>query len=128
MRAVIVLEGINDIKGTPEQTDPLAIEDAYRRIVERAHARGIRVVGATITPYGGYSAYTERREAIRLTVNAFIRNADLFDAVVDFDAAVRDPADPHRILPAYDPGDHLHFNDTGMRALADDIDLDTLLL
>jgi lysophospholipase L1-like esterase len=128
VRAVIVLEGINDIKGTPEQKDPLAIEDAYRRIVERAHARGIRVVGATITPYGGYSAYTERREAIRLTVNAFIRNADLFDAVVDFDAAVRDPADPHRILPAYDPGDHLHFNDTGMRALADDIDLDTLLL
>ncbi|MER5668751.1 SGNH/GDSL hydrolase family protein [Streptomyces mirabilis] len=127
VRAVIVLEGINDIKGTPEQTDPLAIEDAYRRIVERAHARGIRVVGATITPYGGYSAYTERREAVRLTVNAFIRNADLFDAVVDFDAAVRDPADPHRILPAYDPGDHLHFNDSGMRALADDIDLDELL-
>ncbi|MGW1501124.1 SGNH/GDSL hydrolase family protein [Streptomyces mirabilis] len=128
VRTVIVLEGINDIKGTPEQTDPLAIEDAYRRIVERAHARGIRVVGATITPYGGYSAYTESREAVRLTVNAFIRNAELFDAVVDFDAVVRDPADPHRILPAYDPGDHLHFNDTGMRALADDIDLDTLLL
>ncbi|MFE2970899.1 SGNH/GDSL hydrolase family protein [Streptomyces sp. NPDC059340] len=127
VRTMIVLEGINDIKGTPEQTDPLAIEDAYRRIVERAHARGIRVVGATITPYGGYSAYTESREAVRLTVNAFIRNADLFDAVVDFDAAVRDPADPHRILPAYDPGDHLHFNDTGMQALADDIDLDELL-
>ncbi|MFG2364530.1 SGNH/GDSL hydrolase family protein [Streptomyces mirabilis] len=128
VRTVIVLEGINDIKGTPEQKDPLAIEDAYRRIVERAHARGIRVVGATITPYGGYSAYTESREAVRLTVNAFIRNAELFDAVVDFDAVVRDPADPHRILPAYDPGDHLHFNDTGMQALADGIDLDTLFL
>ncbi|MGW4977917.1 SGNH/GDSL hydrolase family protein [Streptomyces mirabilis] len=127
VRTVIVLEGINDIKGTPEQKDPLAIEDAYRRIVERAHARGIRVVGATITPYGGYSAYTESREAVRLTVNAFIRNAELFDTVVDFDAVVRDPADPHRILPAYDPGDHLHFNDTGMQALADGIDLDTLL-
>jgi lysophospholipase L1-like esterase len=127
VRTMIVLEGINDIKGTPEQTDPLAIEDAYRRIVVRAHARGIRVVGATITPYGGYGAYTESREAVRLTVNAFIRNADLFDAVVDFDAAVRDPADPHRIRPAYDPGDHLHFNDTGMQALADDIDLNTLL-
>ncbi|MET7782765.1 SGNH/GDSL hydrolase family protein [Streptomyces mirabilis] len=127
VRTVIVLEGINDIKGTPEQKDPLAIEDAYRRIVERAHARGIRVVGATITPYGGYSAYTESSEAVRLTVNAFIRNAELFDAVVDFDAVVRDPADPHRILPAFDPGDHLHFNDTGMQALADNIDLDTLL-
>jgi lysophospholipase L1-like esterase len=127
VRTMIVLEGINDIKGTPEQRDPLAIEDAYRRIVAHAHARGIRVVGATITPYGGYGAYTESREAVRLTVNAFIRNADLFDAVVDFDAVVRDPADPHRIRPAYDPGDHLHFNDTGMQALADDIDLDTLL-
>jgi lysophospholipase L1-like esterase len=127
VRTMIVLEGINDIKGTPEQRDPLAIEDAYRRIVARAHARGIRVVGATITPYGGYGAYTESREAVRLTVNAFIRNAELFDAVVDFDAVVRDPADPHRIRPAYDPGDHLHFNDTGMRALADGIDLGTLL-
>jgi lysophospholipase L1-like esterase len=127
VRTMIVLEGINDIKGTPEQRDPLAIEDAYRRIVARAHARGIRVVGATITPYGGYGAYTESREAVRLTVNAFIRNGALFDAVVDFDAVVRDPADPHRIRPAYDPGDHLHFNDTGMRALADGIDLGTLL-
>jgi lysophospholipase L1-like esterase len=127
VRTMIVLEGINDIKGTPEQRDPLAIEDAYRRIVAHAHARGIRVVGATITPYGGYGAYTESREAVRLTVNAFIRNGALFDAVVDFDAVVRDPADPHRIRPAYDPGDHLHFNDTGMRALADGIDLGTLL-
>ncbi|MFD7474670.1 SGNH/GDSL hydrolase family protein [Streptomyces sp. NPDC059837] len=127
VRTMIVLEGINDIKGTPEQRDPLAIEDAYRRIVARAHARGIRVIGATITPYGGYGAYTESREAVRLTVNAFIRNGALFDAVVDFDAVVRDPADPHRIRPAYDPGDHLHFNDTGMRALADGIDLGTLL-
>jgi lysophospholipase L1-like esterase len=127
VRTMIVLEGINDIKGTPEQRDPLAIEDAYRRIVAHAHARGIRVIGATITPYGGYGAYTESREAVRLTVNAFIRNGALFDAVVDFDAVVRDPADPHRIRPAYDPGDHLHFNDTGMRALADGIDLGTLL-
>ncbi|WP_329362732.1 SGNH/GDSL hydrolase family protein [Streptomyces sp. NBC_01483] len=127
VRTMIVLEGINDIKGTPEQRDPLAIEDAYRRIVARAHARGIRVVGATITPYGGYGAYTESREAVRLTVNAFIRNGALFDAVADFDAVVRDPADPHRIRPAYDPGDHLHFNDTGMQALADGIDLGTLL-
>ncbi|WP_434481977.1 SGNH/GDSL hydrolase family protein [Streptomyces sp. NBC_01340] len=127
VRTMIVLEGINDIKGTPEQRDPLAIEDVYRRIVARAHARGIRVVGATITPYGGYGAYTESREAVRLTVNAFIRNGALFDAVVDFDAVVRDPADPHRIRPAYDPGDHLHFNDTGMQALADGIDLGTLL-
>lgn len=131
VRAVIVLEGINDIKGTPEQTDPRAIEDAYRRIVVRAHARGLRVIGATITPYGGHGAWTKAREAVRRTVNTLIRNGTrtggLFDAVVDFDAAVRDPADPRRIRPAYDPGDHLHFNDAGMRALADSIDLDALI-
>jgi lysophospholipase L1-like esterase len=126
VRAVIVMEGINDIKGTPEQTNPAALEAAYRRIVARAHAHGIRVVGATITPYGGHGAWTKSREAVRLTVNAFIRTAGLFDAVADFDATVRDPADPHRIRPAYDPGDHLHFNDAGMRAMADTIDLTTL--
>ncbi|MFF1451418.1 GDSL-type esterase/lipase family protein [Streptomyces sp. NPDC058274] len=122
VRAVIVMEGINDIKGTPEETHPEALEDAFRRLVSRAHARGVRVIGATITPYGGHVAYTETREAVRLAVNAVIRSGGLFDEVVDFDAVVRDPARPHRILPAYDPGDHLHFNDAGMRALADAVD------
>ncbi|GGN95423.1 SGNH hydrolase [Streptomyces albiflavescens] len=126
VRAMIVMEGINDIKGTPEQTDPGAIEDAYRRIVRRAHARGIRVIGATLTPYGGHAAYTAAREAVRQSVNAVIRTRGLFDAVADFDATVRDPSHPHRILPAYDPGDHLHFNDAGMKAMADRIDLTTL--
>ncbi|WP_393076766.1 SGNH/GDSL hydrolase family protein [Streptomyces sp. LN704] len=127
VRAVIVMEGINDIKGTPEQRDPRALEDAYRRIVTRAHALGLRVVGATITPYGGHPAWTEAREAVRQEVNAFLRRGGLFDAVADFDAAVRDPADPYRIRPAYDPGDHLHFNDAGMRAMADTVDLGTLV-
>lgn len=127
VRAVIVMEGVNDIKGTPEQRDPRALEDAYRRIVTRAHALGLRVVGATITPYGGHPAWTEAREAVRQEVNAFLRQGGLFDAVADFDAAVRDPADPYRIRPAYDPGDHLHFNDAGMRAMADTVDLGTLV-
>jgi lysophospholipase L1-like esterase len=126
VRAVIFLEGINDIKGTPEQTNPRPLEDAYRRIVRRAHAHGLRVIGATITPYGGHSAYTEKREAVRRAVNAAIRAGGLFDAVADFDAAVRDPSHPNRILPAYDPGDHLHFNDAGMRAMAGTIDLTAL--
>ncbi|MFD4522940.1 SGNH/GDSL hydrolase family protein [Streptomyces sp. NPDC058470] len=125
VRVVIVMEGINDIKGSPEQKDP-AIEDAYRRLVSRAHARGIRVIGATLTPYGGHSAHTPAREAVRQKVNTVIRTRGLFDAVVDFDAVVRDPALPSRILPAYDPGDHLHFNDAGMKAMADSIDLATL--
>lgn len=124
---MIVLEGINDIKGSPEVTDPLDLENAYRLLVRRAHARGLRVIGATITPYGGHSAYTPAREAVRLAVNGAIRTRGIFDAVADFDATVRDPGRPNRILPAYDPGDHLHFNDTGMRALADTIDLTALV-
>lgn len=125
-RVLIVLEGINDIKGTPAATDPGAFESAYRTLVSRAHAHGIRVIGATLTPYGGNSGYTAAREAVRQKVNVFIRGGGPFDGVVDFDAAVRDPAQPQRILPGYDCGDHLHFNDAGMRALADTVDLTDL--
>ncbi|WP_405845633.1 SGNH/GDSL hydrolase family protein [Streptomyces sp. NBC_01518] len=126
VRVVILLEGINDIKGTPNATDPAAFEDAYRTLVSRAHAYGIRVIGATLTPYGGSGGYTAAREAVRQEINGFIRGGGPFDAVVDFDAAVRDPAQPERILPGYDCGDHLHFNDAGMRALAETVDLTTL--
>ncbi|MBW8792521.1 MAG: SGNH/GDSL hydrolase family protein [Streptomyces sp.] len=127
VRTLVVLEGINDIKGTPETTDPAELVQAYRTVVARAHERGIRVVGATLTPYEGYSAYTAAREAVRQRVNALIRTGHVFDAYVDFDAVVRDPQQPGRILPAYDPGDHLHFNDTGTRALADAVPLADLL-
>jgi lysophospholipase L1-like esterase len=117
-RTLVVFEGINDIKGVPEAGDPAAYADAYRTLVSRAHARGIKVVGVTLTPFGGYSAYTAARESVRQHVNAFIRTGGAFDAVADADAAVRDPADPTRIRPAYDPGDHLHFDDAGMAAVA----------
>jgi lysophospholipase L1-like esterase len=127
VRTLVVLEGINDIKETPEQTDPRVLENAYRLLVRRAHARGIRVIGATVTPYGGHGAYTPAREAVRQAVNTAIRTHRIFDGVVDFDAAVRDPACPSRVRSAYDPGDHLHFNDAGMRALADAIDLSALV-
>jgi lysophospholipase L1-like esterase len=126
VRVLVVLEGINDIKGTPEASDVRAFEAAYRTIVARAHAHRIRVVGATLTPYRGHSAFTEAREAVRQKVNAFIRTGQAFDAVADFDAAVRDPADPQRIRPAYDPGDHLHFDDAGMLALAEAAELPVL--
>ncbi|WP_151481058.1 SGNH/GDSL hydrolase family protein [Streptomyces albicerus] len=126
VRTLIVMEGINDIKTVPNQTDPAALGAAYREIVWRAHARGIRVVGATLTPFGGHGAYTEDRERVRQAVNQLIRTSGLFDGVADFDAVVRDSSRPHRMLAAYDPGDHLHFNDAGMRALADSIDLAAL--
>ncbi|MEV5146363.1 SGNH/GDSL hydrolase family protein [Streptomyces sp. NPDC052727] len=121
VRVLVVFEGINDIKGTPEASDAAAFADAYRTVVTRAHARGVRVVGVTLTPYGGHPAWTAAREAVRQRVNAFIRGGGAFDAVADADATVRDPDDPGRILPAYDPGDHLHFNDAGMAAVADTV-------
>ncbi|GLF97886.1 SGNH/GDSL hydrolase family protein [Streptomyces yaizuensis] len=128
LRAVIVMIGINDIKGTPEAADPAVYEAAFRRLATRAHARGVHVVGGTIAPYAGHPGYTEAREAVRQAVNRFIRTSPLFDGVADFDAAVRDPARPNRILPAYDPGDHLHFNDAGLQAMADAVDLADLRL
>ncbi|MBV2354299.1 SGNH/GDSL hydrolase family protein [Streptomyces sp. J2-1] len=119
VRVLIVFEGINDIKGTPVADDPDAFAAAYRALVARAHARGIRVIGLTLTPYHGHSGYSDAREAVRRRVNAFIRTGGLFDAVADVDAVVRDPYAPARIRPGYDPGDHLHFNDAGAAAVAD---------
>ncbi|MFF3482611.1 SGNH/GDSL hydrolase family protein [Streptomyces sp. NPDC002701] len=127
VRTLIVMEGVNDIKSAPNQTDPAALAAAYREIVRRAHARGIRVVGATLTPFGGHGSHTAARERVRRSVNRLIRTGGLFDAVADFDAVVRDPSRPERMRPAYDPGDHLHFNDAGMRALADSVDLAALI-
>ncbi|MEU6414395.1 SGNH/GDSL hydrolase family protein [Microbispora sp. NPDC046933] len=123
----ILFEGVNDI-GTAEAsqaaqrqvTDDLIA--AYDQIVTRAHARGIRVYGATLTPFGGNVSYDDAqgyREAARQAVNRWIRTSRRFDAVIDFDRAARDPADPRRLLAAYDVGDHLHLNPAGYQALAD---------
>ncbi|WP_026359986.1 SGNH/GDSL hydrolase family protein [Amycolatopsis nigrescens] len=120
---LIVLEGINDIQQTPHQTDPAVIIAAYRQIIAQTHARGIRVVGGTLTPFKGWMVYDETLEATRQAVNTFIRTSGAFDAVIDFDLAVRDPADPQRLLPAYDSGDHLHPGDAGYQAMADAVDL-----
>ncbi|MFF7970919.1 GDSL-type esterase/lipase family protein [Streptomyces sp. NPDC007905] len=119
VRVLVVFEGINDINGTPEVDDPAALADAYRTLVARAHARGIRVIGVTLTPYRGHRFFNASREAVRQQVNGFIRTGGVFDAVADADAVLRDPADLQRLLPGYDHGDHLHFNDAGLRAVAD---------
>jgi len=94
---------------------------AYRQIIERAHAHGVAVFGATLTPYGGSS--TPDGEAARQRVNDWIRGSGAFDAVLDFDAVWRDPEDPARIAAGFDLGDHMHGNDAGYKALADSIDL-----
>ncbi|UFR06043.1 SGNH/GDSL hydrolase family protein [Streptomyces sp. Go40/10] len=123
---LILFEGVNDI-GTADATPEAqraAADDliaGYRQIVVRAHAQGIRVYGATITPFGGNTPYDDpagEREAARQRVNAWIRTPGHFDAVIDFDRAVRDPEAPDRLLPALHVGDWLHLNPAGYRVLA----------
>jgi lysophospholipase L1-like esterase len=131
VRWLIVLEGINDI-GTRvaarQKGEPYATADdliaAYEQIITRAHARDVRVYGATILPFEGASNYfTPDGEADRQKVNAWIRTSGRFDGVIDFDAATRDPRNPSRLAPAVDGGDHLHPSAAGYRVMADAIDL-----
>ncbi|MBP2321895.1 lysophospholipase L1-like esterase [Kibdelosporangium banguiense] len=123
VRTLIVFEGVNDIQQTPHQTDPQQIISAYRQIAAQARARGIRVLGATITPFKGWRSWTEELEVTRQAVNTFVRTGGAFDGVIDFDAVVRDPQDPQRIKPEYDTGDHLHPGDAGLRAMGEAVPL-----
>ncbi len=127
-RTVILLAGINDIMQAPRQTDPARIAAGLAGLAARARAAGLRVVAGTITPWQGYHAYTPAADRVRLRVNAWIRSSGggAFDAVADFDRAVRDPFAPLRLSARYDGGDHLHPNDEGMRALAEAVPLDRL--
>jgi lysophospholipase L1-like esterase len=131
VRWLVVLEGVNDL-GTASQArargeararaaDLIA---AYEQIVERAHAHDIRVYGATIMPFGGFTAYASpEAEADRQTVNAWIRSSRIFDAVIDFDEVARDAENPSRLSPAVDGGDQLHPSAAGYKILADAVDL-----
>ncbi|MGP3923619.1 SGNH/GDSL hydrolase family protein [Streptomyces sp. 8N616] len=118
VQAVVIELGLNDILRTPQVTDPQKIADGLRQLVQQAHARGLRVVGGTLTPFGGHRGFTPRLNAVREQVNAEIRAGRVFDEAVDFDEALRDPAQPLRLLPRYDSGDHLHPSDDGYRAMA----------
>ncbi|TWV31490.1 SGNH/GDSL hydrolase family protein [Streptomyces misionensis] len=127
VRWLVLFEGVNDI-GTADATEAAQRQvtadllAAYDQIVVRAHAQGIPVYGATLTPFGGNTDYDDPngyREAARQAVNRWIRTSGRFDAVLDFDRAVRDPSRPRRLLPSSDVGDHLHLNPAGYRVLAD---------
>jgi lysophospholipase L1-like esterase len=124
---LLILEGINDIGRLHNYPDSgLTAADlisALNQMIVRAHAHGIAVIGCTLTPYHGAGYYTENGEAIRKAVNDWIRNGGAFDGVVDLEAAVRDPNHPDTFLAADDPGDHLHPNDAGYKAMGDAIDL-----
>lgn len=117
---LIVFEGVNDLGVNGSPTTVNALIAAYQQFITKAHAAGIKVIGATITPFGGnsYDDPAGTHEAARQTVNSWIRTSHQFDAVADFDQAVRDPANPRRLQPIYDSGDHLHLNPAGYHSLA----------
>ena len=122
---VIVLEGINDIGmardgPTPSAGDLIA---AHEQMVERAHAHGLKMFGATLTPFEGAAYFTPAGELKRQAFNTWMRSNKLYDGLIDFDAAVRDPQNPTKMLPRYDSGDHLHPNDAGYEAMGSAIDL-----
>lgn len=126
VKAVIVEIGLNDLFKTPRQFDPNKLVAGMRKVVKQAHARGLRVIGSTLTPFGGHRGYSVRMDNVRQEVNRQIRAGNVYDEVVDFDKALRDPAAPHRLLPAYDSGDHLHPSDEGYKAMARAVDLKQL--
>jgi lysophospholipase L1-like esterase len=122
---VIVLEGINDIGNARQNPTPSA-EDliaAHKQLIEQAHARGLKIVGATLTPFWGAAYYTEVGEAKRQALNEWIRTSKAYDGVVDFDRATRDAGDPKKLLEKYDSCDYLHPSDAGYKAMGDAIDL-----
>ena len=134
VRWLIVFEGVNDLGGLARtgevpQADHAALVErllaAYRQILERAHAHGLQVFGATITPYTGSDYYhpDPLSEADRKAVNQWIRAPGHFDAVIDFDAVVRDPAHPDQLLPSFDCGDHLHPSPAGYKAMGEAVPL-----
>jgi lysophospholipase L1-like esterase len=122
---VIVLEGINDIGNARQNATPTAADliAAHRQLIQQAHARGLRIIGATLTPFWGAAYFTEAGEAKRQAVNEWIRTGNAYDGVIDFDKATRDPGDPKKFLDKYDGCDYLHPSDAGYKAMADAIDL-----
>ena len=135
---IVLLEGINDIcfpgakmdgQYLADPADAPSVQDitnAYQQLISRAHARGVKVIGVTITPCEGADIpeyYSATKEASRQKVNEWIRTSSAFDGVIDFDAVMRDPNHRSQLLPKFASKDHLHPNDAGYRAMADSIDL-----
>lgn len=131
VRWIVLLEGINDIGNSGPQAKPQdrvtaeQIIDGMKSLIVRAHAKGLKIYGGTLTPFRGASwpYHSTANETKRRAVNDWIRHGGAFDGVVDFDKAIRDPLHPDRMLAKYDSGDHLHPNGEGYRAMAGAIDL-----
>jgi lysophospholipase L1-like esterase len=130
VRWLIILEGINDLgtaAGAREKGQPAATAadmiNAFDQAITRARDHGIKVYGATIMPYGGCFYFAEQGEADRQAINDWIRHSGRFDEVIDFDLVARDPSDPSMLRAGLHTGDHLHLNTTGLKTIADAIDL-----
>ena len=129
VKYLIVLEGINDIGNVaqPHERSDLIIDRgllfALTQIVMRAHEHGIKVFGATLTPYKGAGYYSGAGETMREDVNQWIKTSGTFDGVIDFDQVARDPSNPAVFSPQVDSGDHLHPGDAGYKAMGSAIDL-----
>jgi lysophospholipase L1-like esterase len=135
---VTVMEGINDIGAgigeafvfgpranapAMENPTPDDLTGAYRQMIGKAHTHGVKIIGATLTPFEGAAYYSESGNTTRLAVNQWIRTGGAFDAVIDFDAVIRNPESPNKFRPEFDSGDHLHPNDAGYKAMAEAVDL-----
>jgi lysophospholipase L1-like esterase len=135
---VILLEGVNDLGFPGAKLGDVALADpsnvrtaeeligAYRQLIARAHTRGVKLIGCTLTPFEGVSIpgyYSETKEAARQNVNQWIRSSGAFDGMIDFDRVLRDPDHPSRLSPRLVSEDHLHPNDRGYQAMANAIDL-----
>ncbi len=130
---VILLEGINDIgfsqlpnSGCSSPNTDVSADEiiaGYQQIIAQVHAEGLKIFGGTLTPFQGAFYFSVAGEAKREAVNAFVRTSGMFDGVIDFDKAVRDPSNPLQFLPLYDSGDHLHPNDAGYQAMANAVNL-----
>ncbi|HWE52857.1 MAG TPA: SGNH/GDSL hydrolase family protein [Bryobacteraceae bacterium] len=125
---LVILEGINDIgRGLGPNASPanaVTTDDliaGLRQMIDRAHAHGIQVIGATLTPYEGAAYFSDKGEMVRTAVNEWIRTGGAFDSVIDFDAATRNPDHAAQFRPDFDSGDHLHPNDAGYKAMAESI-------
>ena len=125
---LIVLESINDIARYADHHQPYGdleqrLEAAFAEMARQAHQHGIRIFGATLTPYQGCGCFTAEGEAVRDGLNHWIRTSKALDGYVDFDKATQDPQHPLQYLPQYDSGDHVHPSDAGYQAMANAIDL-----
>lgn len=140
IKSVVVMMGINDI-GWPGSAfapqDPAVTPEqlifAWRQLIAAAKIRQVRILGATLPPFEGAlhgtpfaGHFSVAKDAVRRAVNDWLRSAHEFDAIIDFDAVLRDPIHPARMLPSYDSGDHLHPGDAGYQAMADAVDLPAL--